>query len=166
MKRGIIKDKSGQSVMGMPFGLIFSIMLIVVFIVLAFIAIRYFLRIGDCSTIGIFYRDFESKINSAWGSTEIKDEFEISLPGSIQKICFFNSSARVTNYQDYNLIGSYSGQDNLIPIPPKNNCNMQSKFIPHLDIQGITKEKNPYCIPTDRSIKIVKGIYDRLVLVE
>ena len=44
--------------MGMPFELIFGIFLIIVFIVIAFIAIGGFLDIGRTANVGTFYEDF------------------------------------------------------------------------------------------------------------
>jgi len=164
MKRGILKNKRGM--MDLPFGLIFSIILIVVFIVVAFIAIRYFLNLGKCSQVGLFYQDFENKINTAWKSTSTSDLFKVSLPSGIDKVCFANMSARITNTQDGSLIRSYSPDSNLFLIPMSATCEMPQKIIAHLNIAEITKTKNPYCISSKSDIKIKKGIYDKFVLVE
>lgn len=148
--------------MDLPFGLIFSIFLIVVFIVIAFIAVKYFLNTGKCAEVGTFYRDLEEKVNVVWKSTETETSFKISLPSGITKICFANTTGRFYS----NDILSYDAEDNLFLIPSSNACNLGNREIPHIDITKITAVKNPYCINNGESMRIKKEIYSKLVLIE
>lgn len=151
--------------MDLPFGLIFSIFLIIVFIVIAFIAVRYFLNTGKCADVGLFYRDLQNKVDDAWKSTETVKEMSISLPSGITKICFANMSARKTSAEGEEIL-NYNNEQNLFLLPPEKACNMEGKAIAHIDINKITEKRNPYCIPVENKIKIKKDIYSKFVVIE
>ena len=64
-----IKSKGKKAeVFGMSFGMIFSIILIAFFIVIAFIGIRYILNWQKQTQIGLFLRDLQEEVNDAWNS--------------------------------------------------------------------------------------------------
>jgi len=164
----LAKNKKAQHTFGLPFGMIFAIFLIVVFIVITFIAIKHFLDIGKCSSIGMFYDEFQQKVNEAWASQSSEFKFKIDLPKGIEKICFANLSADITGSQeDYNQIKNYDVYEaNIFLIPPEKSCNMPYKFIKHLNITKITSTKNPYCVDVSRDLIIKKGFYDKEVFVK
>jgi hypothetical protein len=164
----LLKSKSAQHVVGLPFSVIFAIFLIVVFIVIAFIAINYFLDIGECSQIGEFYNELQEEVNEVWASQESSVNFEININSGITRICFSNLSEEMTgNQEDYEQIKNYEVyKANLFLIPPEKTCNMPYKFIKHINISEITKDKNPYCINTNQILKIKKGFYDSEALIE
>lgn len=168
MKRGGLNSKKAQQSMSMPFGLIFSIFLIVIFIVIAFYAVKFFLNFGDSSKIGLFYQDLQKSVDKAWESQSSEFDFKIDLPSSIEKVCFANLSARVTGSQaDYEQIKDYDFYDvNVFLLPPQNAKNMQFKLITHLNISKITASKNPYCVPVSQELRIKKDFYDRGVIIE
>jgi hypothetical protein len=114
----------------------------------------------------LFYSDLGGKINNAWKSTQVEEEFKISLPSAVEKVCLANMSARITNQQDAKEIMSYNPDSNVFLIPASGACDMSSKTIAHLNIQEITKNKNPYCVPVSSNLRIVKGIYDKLVVIQ
>jgi len=159
--------KRGQQTLGMPIGMIFSIFLIVVFIVIAFIAIKQFLVIGDAAKIGDFYQDLQGKVDDFMRSTGEKS-FKINLPSDIEKVCFANLNNPITgSAEDYAQIESYFVYEaNVFLIPPENAGNLQYKLINNIDLENITKNKNPYCVDSKGELKISRGFYDRLVLIE
>jgi hypothetical protein len=162
-----MRGKRGQHTMSLPFGLIFSIILIVVFVVIAFIAVKYFLGIGSCSEIGLFYDDFQSEINNAMSAQEYSDVYELTLPSGITRVCFANLSETITNAEDYEFIKNYYLYEaNVFLLPPEKACNMPYKFIQKLNIAAITSSMNPYCVEVSRELRIKKGIYDKSILVE
>lgn len=164
MKRA---DKKGQSIMGLPFGIIFSIILIVVFIVIAIIAITHFLDLGKCSGVGQFYDNFQKKINEAWTSQEYDDVFKTNIPSAITRICFANLTAPITAQADYEKIQYYENYGaNTFLVPGEEACDMAFRTMEHLNIEEITKTRNPYCIDLSRDIKIKKGFFDKLVTIE
>lgn len=156
--------------MSLPFGMIFSIILIVIFIVIAFIAIKYFLDIGDCAKVGQFYGELQKKVDDAWRSQESSFEISISLPSGVQEICFSNlSEAKLASSPgvEYKELKRYSVYDaNTFIYPPSKSCEMPYKLINHINVSEMTKTKNPYCISVKDKLKIKKDIYDKSVIIE
>ena len=163
------RNKKAQGIFGISFGTIFSVILIVFFIVIAFIVINSFLNTQKCAQIGIFVDDFKADIKDAWNSQSSSFEFSGNLPSNLDYVCFANLSENFNgeNFDIENEIGLYQGQNaNLFFYPNKNTCNMPYHNIEHLDIGKITALKNPYCIAIDDGkiiINIEKGFNDNLV---
>jgi len=160
--------KRGQQVMGMPFSMIFAIFLIIVFIIVAFMGIRFFLDFGRTTDVGLFYKDFQGAVDDAWAGQSSSDSFKINLPDKIQRVCFANLSAQITaNPEDYNQIEIYKfKQVNVFLVPPGDAEGMQYKQIEHLDIAKITEAENPYCVDASDDLMIKKDFYDKLVWVK
>jgi hypothetical protein len=160
--------KRGQQTMGMPFGMIFAIFLIIVFVVIAFIAMGGFLDIGRASSVGLFYDEFQEAVDEAWSGQSGEFDFKIDLPDAITELCFANLSDVITNKDlTYKEILNYDVYEaNTFLAPPEAAEGMQWKLINHLDIAKITSQENPYCIPVKKTLRIKKGFYDKLVMVE
>ena len=164
----LIVSKRGQHTMGLPFGMIFAIFLIVIFIVIAFIAINHFLDIGECSSVGMFYDELQKEVDAVWASQESTGDFEINLPSGILKICFANLSADITNTgKDYEAIEDYEVYEaNVFILPPEKACNMPYKMIGHINITKITESQNPKCFDVSRDLIIEKGFYEKFVMIK
>jgi len=164
-----MKNKRGQGIFGISFGMIFSVILIVFFIVIAFIVINSFLKTQKCARIGIFVDDFKNDVKDAWNSQSSSFESSGVVPTSLDYVCFANLSANFKGeYMEIgDEIGIYQGQNaNLFLSPGKNTCNMPYHNIEHLDIGKITALNNPYCIEVDDGkivIQLEKGFNDNLV---
>ncbi|MFZ5954983.1 MAG: hypothetical protein ACOYT4_01030 [Nanoarchaeota archaeon] len=154
--------KKAQQTMALPFGFMFALILIVIFIIFAFIAINHFLNLGTCGNIGMFYENFQKKIDDAYASQSYSESFKIELPSGMEKICFANLSEKITNYEDYKKIRPKDNA-NLFLIPQEKACDMPYKLINHLDIQKIIEDKNPFCIGKDQKIRIEKDFYDKFI---
>ena len=63
-----MKYKKAQQTMSMPFGMIFAIFLIIVFVVFAFMAVGGFLDIGKSADVGMFYDELQEEIVKALSS--------------------------------------------------------------------------------------------------
>jgi len=161
-------NKKGQQTMGMPFGMIFAIFLIVVFVVIAFMAVSHFLDIGKSAGIGMFYEELQEAVNAAVRGQESSSVFDIDLPSGIERVCFANLSARISNPgADYDAIKNYEVYGaNLFLVPPEYAQNMEWKNIEKINVSRITAGSNPYCVDVDDGLRIEKGFYDRLVLIE
>jgi len=166
-----IKNKRAQQVLGLSFSMIFSIILIIFFIVVAFIAINAFLGTKRCAQIGIFVEEFEKDVKKAWNSQKFDDEFQGILPSSIEYVCFANLSRSFRgenkklgeNFDVYEGLGG-----NLFLYPKEKACEMPYHKIKHLDMESIIEKENPYCIPVEGgkiNIQVEKGFNDRLVKV-
>jgi hypothetical protein len=161
----MIVRKKGQQVMGLSFGMIFAIFLMVVFFAIAFIAVKSFLDLGRTSNVGLFYEEFQEEIDDAWASQSSETTFKIDLPDGIKKVCFADFNA--VNYEEDSEVVEYEiyEEANTFLIPFSESQGLGYKYINHLDIENTTSSKNPYCVDVDDGIKIKKDFYDRLVIV-
>lgn len=163
-----LNSKRGQESIGLSFGVIFSIILIVVFVVFAFIGIKSFLDIGDTSSVGLFYQDLQKSVNDARSGQYSESNFKISLPSGIKEICFANLSGTITNPgEEYDAIKGFDIYDaNVFLIPPQKAKGMEWKLINYINISKITRTENPYCVDVGAGLKIKKDFYDKWVVVE
>jgi len=141
--------------MKLSFGMIFSIILIVVFLIFAFYAIRMFLGVTDVAKITKFRENLQEDINDLWKGTKGSQKMTYELPGKIKKVCFKDPQR---DYE-YNLI--FEPEDAVGGLEPIN--------INNIDIDKITRDENPYCIETkNRKIELVlkKGFGESLVMIE
>lgn len=166
------KSKKGQQVLGMSFGIIFSIILIVFFIIIAGIVIRSFLKTGDCAKIGIFIDSFESDIKKSWNAQFNSHTFKANLPSNIDYVCFANlSNSNKGEFQEIGFeLGLFEGRiANIFFYPSGKACEIPYYMIKHLDIGRITRTNNPNCVVVDSGkidINVEKGLNDRFVNVK
>ncbi|MFH1326732.1 MAG: hypothetical protein ABIH59_01230 [archaeon] len=145
--------KRGQ--MKLSFGMIFSIILIIAFLVFAFYAIRMFLGVTDSAKIVKFRENLQEDIDDLWKGTKGSQRIGYELPGKIEKVCFKDPER---DYE-YNLI--FEPEDSVGGVEPIN--------INNIDIDKITEDENPYCIENkNRKINILlkKDFGDELVILE
>lgn len=165
------KSKKSQQSIGMSFGVIFSIILIIFFLLISFIAIRAFLGTKDCTQVGIFLSDFESEVTNTWNSQGVATDFKRTLPTEVEYVCFIDFSKNPKGeFKDiYNRLSYYEGSGaNLFFYPKDSACNTAYKIIKHLDMETITKSINPNCVPVEKGVirmNLEKGFNDRLVKV-
>ena len=137
--------------MKLSFGMIFSIILIIIFLAIAFIAIQTLLSFKDQAMIGKFFDALDSDVIKASNSQAFsgvpKTYF---LPTSIEYLCFMDftknkNEVQATNgfYDDFKFISS---EDNVFLYPTDAGGDLGSKNIPKLDIDKTTFQSNPFCI--------------------
>jgi hypothetical protein len=143
------QSKRSQETLGISFGVIFSIILIVFFIIVAGIVIKSFLDTKKCAELGIFIDRFNSHVENTWNSQSYSGEFKGNLPKKINYICFANLSNSIKGdfeNQGYD-ISLYEGRRaNTFFYPMNEACEMPFNQIEHLDLERITKNNNPNCI--------------------
>ncbi|MFH1500642.1 MAG: hypothetical protein ABIE22_01725 [archaeon] len=163
-----------KGMMEMPFGMIFSIFLIVVFVVVAFIAISHFLDLKRCTEVSSFYADLEKDVNTVWKSSTSNQEFSRYLPGGIDYVCFidFENSeySLVDGINIYDEYGRYAESEGSIFLYPDNKaCNMPYFNLKHINISQTTSRLNPYCIEVEEgrvTFKLEKSFYESLVTIK
>ena len=124
--------------MKLSFGMIFSIILIIVFLVVAFYAIQKFMGLQKSIVYNQFLEEFQSDVEKVWkgqGSSMVKDEGYL-VPSKIISICFVDD--------EFNNL----------------KVNYKNKFleekINHLDMDKILRGKQEVCINTEESkIKMI-----------
>lgn len=81
-------NKRGQ--MEISFGVIFSIILIIIFIAFAIYGISKFLCVSKIAQVDKFKSDFQGDIDKMWGSTQGSQPVEYYIPKKIKQVCFAN----------------------------------------------------------------------------
>ena len=143
-KRGNLKR--GQ--LKISFGMIFSIILIIIFIVFAFYGIKKFLSFQDLIKTKQFQDKFETDVYNMWvGGSGSSDE-SYFLSKKIKAICFTND-----------------GYDNLLY---QSDGFPERVQIDHINLEKITASENPYCIQTNKGeikLTIKKDYSESLVTI-
>lgn len=82
--------KRGQNrgAIELSFGMIFSIVLIIVFLAFGFYAITKFLDLQKTIQIEKFMGDFQNDVDKMWKSSQGSQNVEYSLPTNIDAVCF------------------------------------------------------------------------------
>ncbi len=99
----LITGKKGQGTMGVPFQMIFSIILIAIFLYAAFTGIKYFLERADQAQIGKFVVDVQAKVGTIWQTTEASQSYYLDLPKRIEHVCFGDLSMPTETCPDFEL---------------------------------------------------------------
>jgi hypothetical protein len=165
MKRG----NKGQ--MQLSFGMIFSIILIIIFVSFAFYAILKLLEFQRSAQIANFINNFESDINSMWSGGGGSQERSYTLPSRIKKICFIDKQGSGLGidseiFQEVSFCAD--GNNNLCFYPYGSSPEIFSRNIKNIDIEKITLNRNPFCIENNGkvSMTIKMGIGESLVVIE
>lgn len=178
IKKGLNGRDDKKAQMHIPFQLIFSVILIAVFLIVAFFVIRHFLELQRCTQVGLFVQDLQAKVDEVWRAQEASTSTELSLPSSLKYICFANLTSGM------NLVGVKSDEReelreiydelrvyfkyrdaNLFLYPSRSACNMPTHTVEHVNLEGMS---NPYCLPNIKGkvkIRLSKGFDDALVRV-
>ena len=131
------KNKRAESSVGMSFGVIFSIILMIVFIVFAFIAINYFLNMSKVTTTNLFYENLK-----------------------VEMICFFDfkkpATIEVEKYKEVEMY-DFTGE-NLFLFPQRAMPSLNKKIIENINVSQTTIDENPFCIRNPSTIKLVKEL--------
>ena len=111
--------------LNLSFGMIFSIILIIAFLVFAFYAIRTFLGVQDAAKVANFRENLQNDIDELWKAPQGTQRASYSLPGSIEKVCFKDDR-----------------YENLIFFPEDTVAGLEPKLIEHIDINRIVSSEN------------------------
>ena len=132
----------------MSFGMIFSIILIIVFIAFAFYAIRVFLNISDSAKIGKAIDKINNDVDKIWKSAQASEEFSYVLPTKVKYLCFADtkSSPKGSMRNFYKEIELFSRENQNMFFYPMSGLNTPSYELKNINLEEITKTQNPYCI--------------------
>ena len=143
----VAMKKSGQ--MQLSFGMIFSIILIIVFVCFAGYAIYKFMGITDSVKIGKFKEEFQTDVDALWKGNQGSKAVSYSVPNGVEKVCFIDFTVPAFGrdsvvYSDTRHL--YSETENLFFYPVGSGGGLDSTTIEHIDIDETTSEENPSCI--------------------
>jgi hypothetical protein len=140
------RNRSGQ--LDISFGMIFSIILIIIFLAFGFYAIKKFLDLQETVQIGKFSQDLQKNVDDMWKSSGRQNVF-YTLPTKITFVCFVSGESRNMKFTSSQII--------------------EGKEIQNIDIANITSIENPYCIPNVKgkvSMTISKNQGESLVTIQ
>lgn len=165
-KRGFGKK---AQLMGMPFQMIFTLILIAIFLVVGFIAIRYVLDWQKQAQTALFKSELQNKITELWNKESADFTYTGTLPSQIKYVCIANINANInqnaTNQtkQIWNDITIFKGQNKNLFFWPLQKDSPASN-LEHLNLQD-SKLPRPYCIKNEGkiSIRLVKNADEALV---
>ena len=141
--------KRGQ--MKLSFGMIFSIILIIIFIAFAIYTIGIFLGLQKDAISGKLFNDVQRDVDKVWKSAESLEEFEYFLPRGIDSVCFVDFSYDYGRgiaenlYDDLERISFGEGNFVLYSEGLKPGSDFSSKEIKNIDIEQTTEMDNPLC---------------------
>ena len=156
----------------LSFGMIFSIILIVIFLLFAFYVVQKFLNLKSSMEVGRFVEDLQNEVDKMWKSSQGSQEKEYLISSKVEQIYFidYNSESRGKSSELYQKLKQvYYGDENLFFYPIGSGNGLDAKMIEHLDIEKITEDENPYCIESEKGklkITISKNFNENLVKVE
>ena len=139
--------KKGQ--MKLSFGMIFSIILIIVFVAFAFFGIKKFLDIQDSAKIGKFVDELQNDVNKIWKGSLGSQQEEYILPSKVEKVCFvdYSTSSIGKNAELYSKLKQVFYEfENMIFYPVGSGAGLDAKNIKNIDISTTTGSENPLCI--------------------
>ena len=151
--------KRGQ--LQLSFGMIFSIIIIIAVIAVAFYVITKFMGTSKCTEIALFYDDVKSHTEKAWRSTIHKDTFTSSLPQGIEEVCFGDPSQSRRDEIRKEFINE---DGNIFLYPARKACDaaLSSITLEHVTIP------NFFCVKVENSritIKTSKTQFESLVTI-
>ena len=144
-----MKKRGKKGAIELSFGMIFSLILIIVFLAFGFYAITKFIALQKTIQIENFLRDFQNDVDTMWKSSQGSTPYTYSLPTSITSVCFRNDEFQNLEFNSKGII--------------------KGKMIEHIDIAKITKNESPFCIGNVKgkiTIRLVKDYGEILVSVE
>ena len=147
-----MKKRGKRAQMKLSFGVIFSIILIVVFLFFGFYVIGKFIDTKNSIEIGRFTDGLQTDVDKMWKSSQGSQEAEYSLPKKIKKLCFVDyfSSGIGADAEFYKELRQFYYEDeNLFFYPVGSGGGLDSKKIQKIDIKKITQDENPFCIKND-----------------
>jgi hypothetical protein len=135
--------------MKLSFGMIFSIILMVIFLIFAFYAVQKFLDVGDCAKAGQFINKLESDVDKIWKGSRGSQEETYFLPSKVEFVCFVDYS-RLEKGEDRRLYDElkrrYLEFENMFFYPLSSlECDIGVEEIKHIDLEKITSVNNPLC---------------------
>ena len=163
-------NKRGQ--MKLSFGMIFSVILIVIFLAFSVFAIQKFLEIQDAAQVSKFSSNLQEDIDKIWRGSQGSIEKEYTIPKGVTYVCFTDySSGKKGKYIVVydSLLQTYFEKENFFFYPLGSGLGLNSKEVKHIDLEKTTENENPFCIENlDNKLKLIikKNFGEVLVTIE
>ncbi|MDD5012674.1 MAG: hypothetical protein PHQ66_03475 [Candidatus Nanoarchaeia archaeon] len=141
-----MKQKNGA--IELSFGMIFSVVLIIVFLAFGFYAITKFIDLQKTIQIEKFLSDLQSDVDKMWKSSQGSQTVEYMLPSNVVSVCFKDDEFENLQFSSNNII--------------------RGKMIQHIDIEKTIGSDDSLCFQNADgkvSMTLVKNFGEVLVTV-
>ena len=141
-------NKRGQ--IKLSFGMIFSIILIILFLSFGFWGIKKFMGLSDVAKIVQFKDGLQDDVDKLWRASQGAQNVEYYLPKDIEYICFIDyisgeSGGRYSQiYRE--MRNTFMEYENLFLYPLGSSEGLDSTQIKHVDLSATISNENPFCI--------------------
>ena len=131
----------------LSFGMIFSIILIIIFVVVAFYAINKFLNLQKDIQVKQFTTNLQRDVNNIWQGSQGSQEVVYKLPKKIKAVCFvnFSDSDRGIDSGIFNELRPLY-EDNVAFYPALGVKGSTSFNLENINLREMTSTNNPFCI--------------------
>lgn len=177
--------KAQESSVGMSYGVVFSIIIIIFVIAVSIYAITYFIGLNKCTQTGLFFQSIQEEIDKAWQApSDVSFLYQASIPSSgllrtaskDTRICFGDITSHNSYSNDDEKIRialngevAVDEKNNIFIYPPEKSCgDLFSIKLKNL-AQPISKSTSFFCLPVVKgkvAIKIQKDESETLVRLE
>ena len=144
--------------MKLSFGMIFSIILIIMFLSFSFFGIKKFMDLGNSAQNAKLKDSIQSDVNKIWQGIQGSQTVEYFVPSKTDALCFVDfSQGMIGSSQSVydELERAFYGAKNLFTYPA--DLGATGSFeIKHIDLDKITQSQNPFCFEKENGkIKMV-----------
>jgi len=149
----------------LSFGMIFSIIVIIATIAVAFYVIGKFVVFSRCVDAGSFYTDLNDEVDKAWKSPLTQDVFTGNVPKGVESVCFGNieSADKVVYKNEYQGLKLYKNQKANVFIYPSTKACGNTLIYYNIEHAFISEFFCVSIVNRELSVKINKGFDDSLV---
>jgi uncharacterized protein (UPF0333 family) len=154
--------KKGQ--IQISFGMIFSIIIIIATVAVAFYVINYFMKMSECTKAGSFVSSLKNEVEKAYNGDITKGPFTKEVPSGVKYVCFGNANQTYTkaDSEQHDYIDKYSITNNVLLYPPGKACDneLASFNLAHATTGTF------FCVPVKSgkaTVMLEKGSFDVFV---
>jgi hypothetical protein len=157
--------KTGFAVAGIIISIL-GIALSILFGLIVLLVLKQFSNITKEATSVRFFQELQAEVNKAKSMEVYDGQLEIFLSKEIRAVCIINFSKDITPATKpyYDQIVQYENEGNLFIIPPE-DFSKPYYALEGIDLEKITQDRNPYCVPSSRDLIIKKEMADREVVI-
>jgi hypothetical protein len=142
------RKRKNKGQLKISFGMIFSIILIIVFLAFGFYAIKTFLGFQDQAKLEKFSDDLQSDVDRVWRSSESSENKEYSIASGVDFVCFIDSDSDAAGENSvlYSELKYATPRGENLVFYPVETSEAGSSEIKYIDIEKTTAEENPFCL--------------------
>lgn len=84
--------KRGQ--LELSFGMLFSIIIIIATITIAFYFLRVFFQTSSCTTFELLHKEIRDRVDEIWRAPQAREQVSLKVPQTITAVCFGTPDVR------------------------------------------------------------------------